>query len=104
VAVVIRRSGRGVNWPGSILDAADELAHRALHAGEHSQAPFAARMAQATDPLNEAGWRLEIETALKAGDTEAFTVSWMTCTPVSAARFEETAMGRFSWAAPRMRR
>lgn len=56
----------------AILDAADELAHRALRTDQHSQARFAARTAQATDPLNEAGWRLEIETAMKAGDTDGF--------------------------------
>ncbi|WP_025104770.1 LysM peptidoglycan-binding domain-containing protein [Microbacterium paraoxydans] len=56
----------------AIMDAADELAHRALQVGDHTQARFAARIAQTTDPLNEAGWRLEIEAAMKAGDVEAF--------------------------------
>ncbi|WP_047520615.1 LysM peptidoglycan-binding domain-containing protein [Microbacterium sp. ZOR0019] len=56
----------------AIMDAADELAHRALQVGDHTQARFAARIAQATDPLNEAGWRLEIEAAMKAGDVDAF--------------------------------
>jgi hypothetical protein len=56
----------------AILDAADELANRALGRGDLAQARFAARIAQSTDPLNEAGWRLEILTAMRAGDADEF--------------------------------
>ncbi|WP_160173265.1 AfsR/SARP family transcriptional regulator [Microbacterium sp. CH12i] len=56
----------------AILDAADELTHRALRTGRLDDARFAARIAQSADPLNEAGWRLEIETAMSNGDVDAF--------------------------------
>ena len=56
----------------AILDAADELTHRALQTGKFSNARLGARIAQSADPLNEAGWRLEIETAMTAGDVDAF--------------------------------
>lgn len=56
----------------AILDTADELTHRALRTGKFDAARFAARIAQSADPLNEAGWRLEIETALSNGDVDAF--------------------------------
>lgn len=56
----------------AILDAADELTHRALQTGKFSNARLGARIAQSADPLNEAGWRLEIETAMSAGDVHAF--------------------------------
>ncbi|HCS60143.1 MAG TPA: hypothetical protein DIW46_01925 [Microbacterium sp.] len=56
----------------AILDAADELTHRALRTGKLDDARFAARIAQSADPLNEAGWRLEIETAMSNGDVDAF--------------------------------
>lgn len=57
----------------AILDAADELAHRALRRGEFDQARFAARIAQSADPLNEAGWRLELEAAMRAGSAAEFS-------------------------------
>lgn len=57
----------------AILDAADELAHRALPRGEFDEARFAARIAQSADPLNEAGWRLELEAALRAGNAAEFS-------------------------------
>lgn len=56
----------------AILDAADELTHRALATGKFDDARLAARIAQSADRLNEAGWRLEIETAMAAGDVDAF--------------------------------
>ncbi len=56
----------------AILDAADELTHRALQTGKFSNARLGARIAQSADPLNEAGWRLEIETAMTAGDVDGF--------------------------------
>lgn len=56
----------------AVLDAADELAHRALRHGEIDQARFAARIAQSADPLNEAGWRLELEAAMRAGSAAEF--------------------------------
>lgn len=55
-----------------ILDAADELASRALRRSDYDQARFAARIAQAADPLNECGWRLELRTAMQAGDVSEF--------------------------------
>lgn len=57
----------------AVLDAADELAHRALRRGEFDQARFAARIAQSADPLNEAGWRLELEAAMRAGSPAEFS-------------------------------
>ncbi len=57
----------------AVLDAADELAHRALRHGEIDQARFAARIAQSADPLNEAGWRLELEAAMRAGSATEFS-------------------------------
>lgn len=57
----------------AVLDAADELAHRALRHGEIDQARFAARIAQSADPLNEAGWRLELEAAMRAGSAAEFS-------------------------------
>lgn len=56
----------------AILDAADELTHRALATGKFDDARLAARVAQSADRLNEAGWRLEIETAMATGDVDAF--------------------------------
>lgn len=56
----------------AIMDAADELTHRALSTGKLNEARLSAKIAKSTDPLNEAGWRLEIETAMTAGDAEAF--------------------------------
>ncbi|MFT4284321.1 MAG: LysM peptidoglycan-binding domain-containing protein [Protaetiibacter sp.] len=55
-----------------ILDAADELASRALRRSDYDQARFAARIAQAADPLNELGWRLELRAAMQAGDVGEF--------------------------------
>lgn len=76
---VSRRKGwwswRGVleeTMRAAVLDAADELTHRALRTGRLDDARLGARIAQAADPLNEAGWRLEIETAMSAGDVETF--------------------------------
>ncbi|GAB6855954.1 LysM peptidoglycan-binding domain-containing protein [Microbacterium xylanilyticum] len=64
------------NWEETmrqaIVDAAAELAHRALGSSRFDDARTAARAAQAADPLVETGWRLEIETAMKAGDADAF--------------------------------
>lgn len=56
----------------AIVDAADELAHRAIASGRYDEARTSARAAQAADPLIETGWRLEIEAALKSGDADAF--------------------------------
>lgn len=55
-----------------ILDAAEELASRALRRSDYVQARFAAHIAQAADPLNEAGWRLELRVAMQAGDVGEF--------------------------------
>lgn len=76
----LKRRGAWWAWRGpieetmraAILDAADELTHRALASGKFDDARLAARIAQSADRLNEAGWRLEIETAMAAGDVEAF--------------------------------
>lgn len=77
-----RTKGRSAWWAwrapieetmrAAILDAADELTHRALATGKFDDARLAARIAQSADRLNEAGWRLEIETAMAAGDVDAF--------------------------------
>ena len=56
----------------AIMDAADELGNRALEARNASLARYAARIEQAVDPLNEAGWRIELRAALQAGDTGGF--------------------------------
>lgn len=76
----LKRRGAWWAWRGpieetmraAILDAADELTHRALATGKFDDARLAARIAQSADRLNEAGWRLEIETAMAAGDVDAF--------------------------------
>lgn len=76
----LKRRGAWWAWRGpieetmraAILDAADELTHRALATGKFDDARLAARIAQSTDRLNEAGWRLEIETAMAAGDVDSF--------------------------------
>lgn len=52
----------------AVIDAAAELVDRCLRSGDLSQSRMAARVAQAIDPLNEAGLCLELRTALKAGD------------------------------------
>lgn len=56
----------------AILDAADELTSRALAAGDINNARLAGRMAQSSDPLNEAGWRMEIRAAMASNDKAAF--------------------------------
>jgi hypothetical protein len=56
----------------TIMDTADVLADRALRAQNASLARYAARIQQAVDPLNEAGWRIELRTALHTGDLETF--------------------------------
>ena len=56
----------------AIMDAAEELGNRALETRNASLARYTARIEQAVDPLNEAGWRIELRTALQAGDTEGF--------------------------------
>jgi len=56
----------------TVMDAADELARRALAAHDRDQARYAAKIAQAVDPLNEAGWRAEMRAALQAGDMAGF--------------------------------
>lgn len=67
------RGAHEENMRAAILDAADELTHRALNTGQLGEARLGAKIAQATDPLNEAGWRLELETAISAGNAAAFT-------------------------------
>ncbi len=56
----------------AIMDTADELGNRALHAQNASLARYAARIQQAVDPLNEAGWRIELRAALQTGDIDGF--------------------------------
>ncbi|GAB3033887.1 BTAD domain-containing putative transcriptional regulator [Parafrigoribacterium mesophilum] len=56
----------------AVLDTAEELAERALTLRDHSTARSAARVAQNVDPLNEAGWRIELRIALQTGDREGF--------------------------------
>lgn len=56
----------------SILDCAHEVAERALTGSDHAVARFAAHVAQSVDPLNEAGWRIDLQVALQAGDRAAF--------------------------------
>lgn len=55
-----------------ILDAAEELANRALMRGDLEQAHAAAVAAKAVDLKNEAGWRMEIRAALSVDDADAF--------------------------------
>ena len=66
------RSALEEEMRAAVLDAADELASRALGRGDLEQARMAAHIAEAADPLNEAGWRLELKAALQAGDVEEF--------------------------------
>ena len=56
----------------AVLDAADELTSRALAVGDIDNARLAGRMAQSSDPLNEAGWRMEIRAAMASNDKDAF--------------------------------
>lgn len=55
-----------------VLDVADELAHRALQGSDHSTVRFAAHVAKAIDPLNEAGWRIELQLAIATADVDGF--------------------------------
>jgi len=56
----------------AIIDAAAELSERALQSGKPALSRFAARIAQSADELNEAGWRLELMTALHINNTDEF--------------------------------
>lgn len=56
----------------SIMDAAEELGRRALKTRDAEQVRFAAHVEQAVDPLNEAGWRIEMHAAMQAGNMEEF--------------------------------
>jgi DNA-binding SARP family transcriptional activator len=56
----------------AIMDAANELGDRALTSHNAPLVRFAARIQQAVDPLNEAGWRIEMKAALQAGDIDTF--------------------------------
>jgi hypothetical protein len=56
----------------TVMDAANELGTRALRAQNASLARYAARVEQVVDPLNEAGWRIELRAALQVGDLAGF--------------------------------
>jgi hypothetical protein len=56
----------------AIMDAANELGDRALTSHNAPLVRFAARIQQAVDPLNEAGWRIELKAALQVGDIDTF--------------------------------
>ena len=56
----------------AIMDASDELGNRALEERNAPLARYAARIEQAVDPLNEAGWRIELRAALQTGKTDDF--------------------------------
>ncbi|HEX4400151.1 MAG TPA: hypothetical protein VHZ98_02365 [Galbitalea sp.] len=56
----------------ALMDAADELGNRALDTRNTSLARYAARVEQAVDPLNEAGWRIELRAALQVADLDGF--------------------------------
>ena len=56
----------------AIMDASDELGNRALEDRNAPLARYAARIEQAVDPLNEAGWRIELRAALQTGKTDDF--------------------------------
>ena len=58
----------------AIMDAANELGTRALTSRNASLVRFAAHIQQAVDPLNEAGWRIELKAALQAGAIDTFNV------------------------------
>lgn len=52
----------------AVMDAADELARRALEIRDVNQARYAAGVAKAVEPLNEAGWRTELRAAMQDRD------------------------------------
>jgi len=52
------------------MDAADELARRALEIRDGNQARYAAGVAKAVEPLNEAGWRTALRAAMQDRDTD----------------------------------
>lgn len=54
----------------AVMDAADELARRALEIRDGNQARYAAGVAKAVEPLNEAGWRTELRAAMQDRDTD----------------------------------
>lgn len=54
----------------AVMDAADELARRALEIRDVNQARYAAGIAKAVEPLNEAGWRTELRAAMQDRDTD----------------------------------
>jgi nucleoid-associated protein YgaU len=56
----------------AVMDAAGELGTRALRAQNVSLTRYAARIQQVVDPLNEAGWRIELRAALQTGDLAGF--------------------------------
>jgi DNA-binding SARP family transcriptional activator len=56
----------------AILDAAEELSSRALMRGDIAEARTAALAAKVADPVNEAGWRMEMRAALAAKDRQEF--------------------------------
>lgn len=56
----------------AVLDTANELASRALTAHDLATARFAAHIAQTADPLNEAGWRIQLRIAARTGDRAEF--------------------------------
>jgi LysM repeat protein len=54
----------------AVMDAADELARRALEIRDVNQARYAAGIAKAVEPLNEAGWRTELRAAMQDRDVD----------------------------------
>lgn len=54
----------------AVMDAADELARRALEIRDVNQARYAAGIAKAVEPLNEAGWRTELRAAMQERDVD----------------------------------
>jgi LysM repeat protein len=56
----------------AVMDAANELGTRALQSSNYSLARFAAHIQQSVDPLNEAGWRIELRAALQSRNLDLF--------------------------------
>lgn len=61
-------SVRQEEMTAAVMDAADELARRALEIRDVNQARYAANVAKAVEPLNEAGWRTELRAAMQDRD------------------------------------
>ena len=54
----------------AVMDAADELAHRALEVHDGNQSRYAIGVLEAVEPPSEAGWRTELRIEIQNHDTD----------------------------------